>query len=112
MSGLGLFLRPALRREDAGLAADVQSGDVTLEQVQLALHSREVSLQVVEVRVRLVEAPLCTDRTDLASTCEYSPRYACFGAAGCARQANGACGFNQTQALTDCLARVADGGAP
>lgn len=55
---------------------------------------------------------LCTDRTDLASTCEYSPRFACFSAAGCARQTNGACGFNQTQALTDCLARVADGGAP
>lgn len=55
---------------------------------------------------------LCTDRTDLASTCEYTPRFACFAAAGCERQANGACGFNQNAALTDCLARVADGGTP
>lgn len=55
---------------------------------------------------------LCTDRADVASTCEYSPRYACFAAAGCERQTTGACGFNQTQTLTDCLARVADGGAP
>jgi hypothetical protein len=55
---------------------------------------------------------LCTDRTDLFSTCEFRPEFSCFAAAGCARQTNGQCGFNQTPALSACLSRVADGGMP
>lgn len=37
------------------------------------------------------------------STCEYRPEYACYQTATCARQANGACGWTQTPALTACL---------
>lgn len=55
---------------------------------------------------------LCTDRPGVATTCEYRPSFACYAAAGCARQASGECGFTQSAALTACLNRVADGGMP
>lgn len=55
---------------------------------------------------------LCTDQPGVATTCEYRPSFGCFAAAGCARQASGQCGFNQTAELSACLDRVADGGMP
>lgn len=46
---------------------------------------------------------ICSDQ-DMASDCMYRPEYACYGIATCARQANGECGWTQTEELTACLA--------
>lgn len=46
---------------------------------------------------------LCTDRPDMASTCEYRAEYACYQGATCERQSNGQCGWTQTETLTQCL---------
>src|SRR5690606_37267726 len=37
------------------------------------------------------------------STCEFLPEYACYDAAACERQADGACGWTQTAELTQCI---------
>lgn len=46
---------------------------------------------------------LCTDRDDIASTCEWLEEYACFRTATCERQADGACGWTETPELRACL---------
>lgn len=38
------------------------------------------------------------------TTCEFKPEHACYREAACARQADGACGWTTTDALTACLA--------
>jgi hypothetical protein len=43
---------------------------------------------------------------EVMTTCEYRAEYACYGTATCERQANGACGFTQTAALTSCVANA------
>jgi len=70
----------------------------------------------VEKRVAAVPAPqgacyvggcssqICSDKPDMASTCEYRESYACYRGASCARQASGECGWTQTPALLSCLA--------
>lgn len=45
---------------------------------------------------------ICADQ-QLMSTCEYRPEYACYQQATCARQANGQCGWTQTDTLRACL---------
>lgn len=45
------------------------------------------------------------DEEPLASICLYKPDYACYKSATCERQANGKCGWTQTEALTSCLAQ-------
>lgn len=52
---------------------------------------------------------ICSD-TDLVTTCEYREAYACFQNARCERQANGECGFTQTEELSTCLARTNSNG--
>jgi hypothetical protein len=47
---------------------------------------------------------LCTDRVDLASTCELLEEYACYRTATCERQADGTCGWTETPELRACLA--------
>ena len=46
---------------------------------------------------------LCTDRSNVVSTCEYKNEYACYKSAVCQRQSNGECGWTQTAALASCL---------
>ena len=46
---------------------------------------------------------ICSDRTDAISTCEYSPRYACYKTATCSRQSTGQCGWTSTPSLNACL---------
>lgn len=46
---------------------------------------------------------LCTDRDDIASTCEWREEYACYRSATCERQADGHCGWTQTSELLACL---------
>jgi hypothetical protein len=46
---------------------------------------------------------LCSDRTDIASTCEWRDDYACYRTASCERQATGECGWTETAELTACL---------
>lgn len=53
---------------------------------------------------------LCSSQPGLGSTCEWRPEYACYQQAACERQADGACGFTPSPALSACLAGAADGG--
>ena len=55
---------------------------------------------------------LCTEASDepIASTCEFREEYACYQAAECARQADGQCGFTESDALSECLANAGVGG--
>ncbi|HVJ92368.1 MAG TPA: hypothetical protein VM580_21355 [Labilithrix sp.] len=46
---------------------------------------------------------VCADH-DVVTTCIYKPEYACYQEATCERQADGQCGFTQTDELTSCLA--------
>jgi hypothetical protein len=46
---------------------------------------------------------ICSDQPNAASSCLYSPVFACFRNSQCTRQANGQCGWTQTQGLTSCL---------
>lgn len=48
---------------------------------------------------------VCAERgQDVFTTCDMRPEYECYAAARCERQANGACGFTATAALSQCLA--------
>lgn len=40
----------------------------------------------------------------VATTCEWREEYACYRDATCERQANGACGWTETDELLECLA--------
>lgn len=50
---------------------------------------------------------LCTDAgpEPAVSNCLYVPKFACYKTARCARQADGACGWTQTEELRTCLAQ-------
>ena len=41
---------------------------------------------------------------DMMSTCEFKNEYACYRTAACERQADGKCGWTQTDALKACIA--------
>jgi len=48
---------------------------------------------------------MCTEEgQDMMTTCEWRDEYACYQTATCERQADGACGWTQTDELTACLA--------
>lgn len=47
---------------------------------------------------------LCSDRSDMMSTCEYREVYACYQSAVCERQQSGECGWTETEELRSCLA--------
>lgn len=48
---------------------------------------------------------ICTEPgNEQITTCEYKPEYACYEQASCERQADGTCGWTQTEALASCLA--------
>lgn len=46
---------------------------------------------------------VCADHA-VITTCDWRPEYACYHSATCERQADGACGWTTTPALTSCLA--------
>ncbi len=48
---------------------------------------------------------VCADHS-VITTCDWRPQYACYHTATCARQADGACGWTATPALTSCLANA------
>ena len=48
---------------------------------------------------------VCTEAgNDVVTTCEFKPEYACYQQATCEKQADGKCGWTQTETLTACLA--------
>jgi hypothetical protein len=47
---------------------------------------------------------ICSDQEGVISTCEWRPEYACYADATCGRQADGTCGWTETEALNACLA--------
>ncbi len=56
-------------------------------------------------------AQLCLDEKDvdgMVTTCEYTAAYGCYQTATCERQTTGACGWTETEDLTQCL-DTADG---
>lgn len=48
---------------------------------------------------------VCSDHS-VITTCEMRPEYGCYHTAACERQADGACGWTQTPALTSCVANA------
>jgi len=46
---------------------------------------------------------VCSDRSDVVTTCEYSAKYACYQTAKCERQSTGECGWTPTPELNMCL---------
>lgn len=52
---------------------------------------------------------VCSDDPDVITTCEWREEYACYRNATCERQADGECGWTQTDSLMECLASAADG---
>lgn len=44
--------------------------------------------------------------SDVMTICDMRPEYECYASAKCERQANGACGFTQTPALSSCVANA------
>lgn len=46
---------------------------------------------------------LCTDSTDMVSTCEWRDEYACYQSATCEQQPSGKCGWTMTDTLNQCL---------
>ena len=46
---------------------------------------------------------VCSDRNDIVTTCIWKPEYACYEDATCERQANGQCGWTQTEELQQCI---------
>lgn len=49
---------------------------------------------------------VCQDEAEppVVTTCEYRAEYACYQSATCERQADGACGWTETEELAACLA--------
>jgi hypothetical protein len=45
---------------------------------------------------------ICSDNPDMMSTCEWREEYACYQSATCERQADGICGWTQTESLQAC----------
>jgi hypothetical protein len=66
------------------------SGTGTTTQVQRACKPTGCSGQI------------CSDE-DVASTCEFMPKYMCYKSAVCERQATGLCGWTETPELKACL---------
>lgn len=54
---------------------------------------------------------VCSDRPDVVSTCEFRPEYECLRGAQCARQADGRCGWTETDELRACRERARGGAA-
>ncbi|MCW5805671.1 MAG: hypothetical protein KIT31_25095 [Deltaproteobacteria bacterium] len=46
---------------------------------------------------------ICSDQDGAISTCDFRPEYACYQAATCERQADGACGWTPTEELQACI---------
>ncbi len=46
---------------------------------------------------------LCSDQSDMVSTCEFREEYACYQGATCERQTSGQCGWTATSELQACL---------
>lgn len=48
---------------------------------------------------------VCSEEgNDVVTTCEFKPEYACYQQATCEKQADGKCGWTQTDTLKACLA--------
>lgn len=46
---------------------------------------------------------ICSESSDIVSTCEWRETYACYREAVCERQSNGQCGWTETEELNACL---------
>ncbi len=50
---------------------------------------------------------VCSDDPEVMTTCEWREEYACYQNATCERQANGQCGWTETESLLQCLTDAA-----
>lgn len=62
-----------------------------------------------QCRITGCSGQICADQ-DVITTCEFKPEYACFRTAQCEPQADGTCGWTDTQALRACLERAKENG--
>ena len=49
-------------------------------------------------------AQVCSEDPDVMTTCEFLEEYACYQTATCERQADGQCGWTETESLQQCIA--------
>lgn len=49
---------------------------------------------------------ICSERSDVVSTCEWRETYACYREAVCERQSSGECGWTETEELNSCLIKT------
>lgn len=49
---------------------------------------------------------ICSERSDIVSTCEWRETYACYRKAVCERQSSGECGWTETEELNSCLIKA------
>jgi len=57
-------------------------------------------------------AELCSDKPGGISICWWKPEFACYRQAVCEQQTDGNCGWTQTQALQDCIAKAQSEAGP
>lgn len=62
----------------------------------------------VECRPSGCSGQICSD-TDMISTCEFLPEYACYREARCERKATGRCGWAETPELKQCIEKARTG---
>ncbi|MDZ7726063.1 MAG: Gmad2 immunoglobulin-like domain-containing protein [Candidatus Campbellbacteria bacterium] len=49
---------------------------------------------------------ICSDDPNVVTSCEWRPEYACYDSAICERQADGECGWTETEEFDQCIAEI------
>jgi hypothetical protein len=73
-------------------------GDASFDPTRAA----ERELRTGECRPSGCSSHVCSDQ-DVITTCEFLPEYACYQTATCERQADGECGWTETETLLTCI---------
>lgn len=92
---------------DVEISGVLEVGEHELYQSSGVLEIRSVAPREVSTGGCYVggcSGQICSDRDDVVSTCEWREEYACYQRARCERQADGQCGWTQTDELRQCLA--------
>ena len=82
------------------------SHTITNSEYEFTLRVERVSSPVVSAKCYVggCSGEICSSSPDAVSACLYTASYACYKSAKCEVQANGECGWTQTDSLKMCLA--------
>ena len=78
----------------------------------LAVSARKCGVKPKPCYIGGCSGQLCTAQKGAVSTCEWKEEYACYASATCERQANGKCGWTQTDELKQCIEDARDNSGP